>query len=376
MSQTNNITKGINPEEFKKNINEKVCLLLKLFKKYAKKFNELLPLCELSLTNKTAISLDVLNELKETVEQYSNAINNEKLIKIFNFQNESINKEDQIDFSDLEPQSINILGKYELEMKKLQKENENLMQKVLLFDQKEKDESSLLKTKLKKIQIEKDELEDKISELHKKNKELTLKYDTLKENQKKLKNQEEIIEQLNKKIETLEIDLKYKDKTISYMESLLQKINIQQNGENITNNSINKVSNSFSVQKKFDNSNRYDINENENYNCNYKSNDIYNNPNYESKVISGSKILFEHEQKEKEALNIQEKENKNNINNINNIEEELKKDGMFQSQEINEINLKNNKEATQSGILQNEIDVLDKEIISLKSKLKMMIEKK
>ena len=373
MSQTNNITKGINPEEFKKNINEKVCLLLKLFKKYAKKFNELLPLCELSLTNKTAISLDVLNELKETVEQYSNAINNEKLIKIFNFQNENINnKEDKIDFSDLEPQSINILGKYELEIKKLQKENENLMQKVLLFDKKEKDESSLLKTKLKKIKIEKDELEDKISELHKKNKELTLKYDTLKENQKKVKNQEEIIEQLNKQIETLEIDLKYKDKTISYMESLLQKINIQQNGENITNNSINKVSNSFSVQKKFDNSNRYDINENENYNCNYKSNDIYNNPNYESKVISGSKVLFEHEQKEKEALNIQEKENKNNINNI---EEEFNEDGMFQSQETNEINSKNNKEATQSATLQNEIDVLDKEIISLKSKLKMMIEK-
>ena len=118
MSQTNNITKGINPEEFKKNINEKVCLLLKLFKKYAKKFNELLPLCELSLTNKTAISLDVLNELKETVEQYSNAINNEKLIKIFYFENENINnKEDKIDFSDLEPQSINILGKYELEIK-------------------------------------------------------------------------------------------------------------------------------------------------------------------------------------------------------------------------------------------------------------------
>lgn len=374
MSQTNNITKGINLEEFKKSINEKVCLLLKLFKKYAKKFNELLPLCELSLTNKTAISLDVLNELKETVEQYSNAINNEKLIKIFNFQNENINnKEDKIDFSDLEPQSINILGKYELEIKKLQKENENLMQKVLLFDKKEKDESSLLKTKLKKIQIEKDELEDKISELHKKNKELTLKYDTLKENQKKVKNQEEIIEQLNKQIETLEIDLKYKDKTISYMESLLQKINIQQNGENITNNSINKVSNSFSVQKKFDNSNRYDINENENYNCNYKSNDIYNNPNYESKVISGSKVLFEHEQKEKEALNIQEKENKNNINNI---EEEFNEDGMFQSQETNEINSKNNKEATQSATLQNEIDVLDKEIISLKSKLKMMIEKK
>ena len=374
MSQTNNITKGINPEEFKKNINEKVCLLLKLFKKYAKKFNELLPLCELSLTNKTAISLDVLNELKETVEQYSNAINNEKLIKIFNFENENINnKEDKIDFSDLEPQSINILGKYELEIKKLQKENENLMQKVLLFDKKEKDESSLLKTKLKKIQIEKDELEDKISELHKKNKELTLKYDTLKENQKKVKNQEEIIEQLNKQIETLEIDLKYKDKTISYMESLLQKINIQQNGENITNNSINKVSNSFSVQKKFDNSNRYDINENENYNCNYKSNDIYNNPNYESKVISGSKVLFEHEQKEKEALNIQEKENKNNINNI---EEEFNEDGMFQSQETNEINSKNNKEATQSATLQNEIDVLDKEINSLKSKLKMMIEKK
>ena len=374
MSQTNNITKGINPEEFKKNIIEKVCLLLKLFKKYAKKFNELLPLCELSLTNKTAISLDVLNELKETVEQYSNAINNEKLIKIFNFQNENINnKEDKIDFSDLEPQSINILGKYELEIKKLQKENENLMQKVLLFDKKEKDESSLLKTKLKKIQIEKDELEDKISELDKKNKELTLKYDTLKENQKKVKNQEEIIEQLNKQIETLEIDLKYKDKTISYMESLLQKINIQQNGENITNNSINKVSNSFSVQKKFDNSNRYDINENENYNCNYKSNDIYNNPNYESKVISGSKVLFEHEQKEKEALNIQEKENKNNINNI---EEEFNEDGMFQSQETNEINSKNNKEATQSATLQNEIDVLDKEIISLKSKLKMMIEKK
>ena len=374
MSQTNNITKGINPEEFKKNIIEKVCLLLKLFKKYAKKFNELLPLCELSLTNKTAISLDVLNELKETVEQYSNAINNEKLIKLFYFENENINnKEDKIDFSDLEPQSINILGKYELEIKKLQKENENLMQKVLLFDKKEKDESSLLKTKLKKIQIEKDELEDKISELHKKNKELTLKYDTLKENQKKVKNQEEIIEQLNKQIETLEIDLKYKDKTISYMESLLQKINIQQNGENITNNSINKVSNSFSVQKKFDNSNRYDINENENYNCNYKSNDIYNNPNYESKVISGSKVLFEHEQKEKEALNIQEKENKNNINNI---EEEFNEDGMFQSQETNEINSKNNKEATQSATLQNEIDVLDKEIISLKSKLKMMIEKK
>ena len=56
---------------------------------------------------------------------------------------------------------------------------------------------------------------------------------------------------------------------------------------------------------------------------------------------------------------------------------EFNEDGMFQSQEINEKNLKNNnKEATQSGILQNEIDVLDKEIISLKSKLKMMIEKK
>lgn len=368
--------KGVNSEEFKKNINEKVCLLLKLFKKYAKKFNELLPLCELSLTTKTAISTEVLNELKETVKQYSNAINNEKLIKIFNLQDETTNiKEDKIDFSELEPQSMNVLDKYELEIKKLQKENENLTQKILLFDKKEKDESSLLKAKLQKIQIEKNELEETISELQKKNKELALKNDTLKENQKNLKKQEEIIEQLNKQIETLEIDLKYKDKTISYMESLLQKINIQPNGENIIKNSISKVSNnSFSTQKKFDNSNRYEVNDNENYNCNYKSNDVYNNPNYESKVISGSKLIFEHEQKEKEELenDYQEKENKNNINDIPE-DEEGNEEGLFQSQEIN---TKNNKETTQSGTLQNEIDVLDKEIISLKSKLKMMIDKK
>ena len=302
-----------------------------------------MPLCELSLTNREYITRDVFDELKETVGQYSNAINNDKLIKIFNIK--EVNKEYNNDLSEFEPKPIDLFSKYEAQIKQLKEENIKLNKTIEQFDKRENDEVSIMKAKMKQIQIEKEQLGENVSSLQNINKEYKKKLDVYKEYEDKVKYQNETIQKLNLQIETLENNIKYKEKTISYMEGLLQKIKITPS--NSLNNNVSINDNSSSLKK----SNRYDNNNPEI--DNYTSNEEISN--FESRVIPANTLL-----------------NKQYFNEDDIIEEE----DHTNTQTEKTIPKEEVKDVQQSGHLQNEIDQLDQEIISLKTKLKMMVSNK
>lgn len=330
------------------NISEKVLLLIKLFKKYANKFNQLMPLCELSLTNREYITRDVFDELKETVGQYSNAINNDKLIKIFNIK--EVNKEYNNDLSEFEPKPIDLFSKYEAQIKQLKEENKKLNKTIEQFEKRENDEVSIMKTKMKQIEIEKEQLEENVTSLKNINKDYKKKLDAYKEYEDKVKYQNETIQKLTLQIETLENNIKYKEKTISYMEGLLQKIKITPSNS-LNNNNVSINENSSSLKKS--NSNRYDNTNNNPEIDNYTSNEEISN--FESRVIPANTLL-----------------NKQYFNEDDIIEEE----DHTNTQTEKTIPKEELKDVQQSGHLQNEIDQLDQEIISLKTKLKMMVSNK
>ena len=106
----------INEKENKNNIyhiSDKIYLLLKILRKYAKKFNTLISLCE---NNE-----EVFEELKLTIEQYNNVVFNEKLQKIFNFSEKKENDINEVIFalSEFEPQSFDLYSKYQNQIKEL-----------------------------------------------------------------------------------------------------------------------------------------------------------------------------------------------------------------------------------------------------------------
>lgn len=311
-----------------------------------------MPLCELSLTNREYITRDVFDELKETVGQYSNAINNDKLIKIFNLK--EVNKEYNNDLSEFEPKPIDLFSKYESQIKQLKEENIKLNKTIEQFDKRERDEVSLLKTKMKQIQIEKEQLEENVNTLKNVNKEYKKKIDAYKEYEDKVKYQNETIQKLQLQIETLENNIKYKEKTISYMEGLLQKIKITPSNSINNNPSINENASNTSLKKS--NSNRYDSNNNNPDIDNYTSNEEISN--FESRVIPANTLL-----------------NKQYFNDDDIIEEEDHTNTQTEKT-IPKEEEKSKEDVHQSGHLQNEIDQLDQEIISLKTKLKMMVSNK
>ena len=397
----------INEKENKNNIyhiSDKIYLLLKILRKYAKKFNTLISLCE---NNE-----EVFEELKLTIEQYNNVVFNEKLQKIFNFSEKKENDINEVIFalSEFEPQSFDLYSKYQNQIKELQNKNELLIKKISDYEKNlnnlksNNNDLQNLKLKNQKIQIEKNKIEENFNIIQQLNKDLNIKISSLKDIENKYISQENIIKQLNNKIQNLNNEINYKENTIHYLESLLQKCNLQQNNNNyniIESLNSNKFINSFgdNSQNKLE-INNYDnnlINQNiNNSNQIYKSlsnkedNNIENqnliNSDFNNNEINFNSDINDNLIKKRE-LNKEDKKEK--LNDINKYLEENINDN-YLNNDLNEIVVtkEDNKNLNSNSInneieddkkhenLQTEIEQLDQEIYNLKNKLKLMISNK
>jgi hypothetical protein len=265
--------------------NTKVLILMQLLRKYSKKFMKLLPLCENPIT-----SIDAFNELKDTLIQYDNTINNEKVYTIFQQCN---NDNDIIDLSEFEPNSMDFYSKYENKINELKLENEKLIKK--LKEQECLNEKMIASLK-KTISNEKTKMKE---------------IDTKTQNQIKYYTNEII----------------YKDKIIAYLEMLLQNTN---------NDNNNNVTDDGNECEEGENENE-NINVSNNYKCS-NNNDIVNNCN-QSKYIINENICKSKNNYYGGYVDINNKYMVNNYNNIN----------------------------------ENEVSEFDKEISTLKYKIKSMI---
>ena len=397
----------INEKENKNNIyhiSDKIYLLLKILRKYAKKFNTLISLCE---NNE-----EVFEELKLTIEQYNNVVFNEKLQKIFNFSEKKENDINEVIFalSEFEPQSFDLYSKYQNQIKELQNKNELLIKKISDYEKNlnnlksNNNDLQNLKLKNQKIQIEKNKIEENFNIIQQLNKDLNIKISSLKDIENKYISQENIIKQLNNKIQNLNNEINYKENTIHYLESLLQKCNLQQNNNNyniIESLNSNKFINYFgdNSQNKLE-INNYDnnlINQNiNNSNQIYKSlsnkedNNIENqnliNSDFNNNEINFNSDINDNLIKKRE-LNKEDKKEK--LNDINKYLEENINDN-YLNNDLNEIVVtkEDNKNLNSNSInneieddkkhenLQTEIEQLDQEIYNLKNKLKLMISNK
>ena len=400
------------------NIGEKIYLLIKIFRKYAKKFNTIISLFDVNETNE-----EIFNELKLTIEQYNNVLYNEKLQKIFNFSEKKDNDINQIylALSEFEPQSFDLFSKYQNQIKNLENENEILKKKISDFENKfNNKEIENLTIQITKIQKEKEKIEENLSLLQKQNKDLNLQITNLKKNEKKFLKETDKINFLNNQITNLNSEINYKDNTIHYLESLLQKFNLQQNLQNNYDNNYNisesinsnKLINSFGNQNKMINQNSINnsnqtfksISNKENNNFDFEnninSNNFYNNESKFNSDIKQDNIKIRELTQEKEKFNdINEylggsniKINNNTYNynenqNFNNDNDNENNNENFNN-EINEIVVTENKNLNSNNFineseeikkpenLQTEIEQLDQEIYNLKNKLKLMISKK
>jgi DNA repair exonuclease SbcCD ATPase subunit len=103
--------------------------------------------------------------------------------------------------SEFEPQSFDLFSKYQNQIKNLENENEILKKKISDYENKfNNNEIEKLKIKIKKIQIEKEKIDENYSVLQKQNKDLNLQISNLKKNEKKYLNIEETINILNNQI--------------------------------------------------------------------------------------------------------------------------------------------------------------------------------
>ena len=260
--------------------NTKIMIVMQLLQKYSKKFMKLLPLCENPIT-----SIDAFNELKNTLIQYDNTINNDIVYKIFQQCN---NDNEIIDLSEFEPKSIDFYSKYENKINELKIENETLMKKL--------NEQECLNEKMIAS------LKQAISNEKTKMKEIDIKT----QNQIKYYTNEII----------------YKDKIIAYLEVLLQ------NGNN-----FNNVNNDGSESEK---------EKNEIENLAVGNNHKCSNNNYVIDNCSQNKYLT----------------NENNCKSTNNYGRYIDIDDKYMTNNHNNIN---------------ETSEFDKEISTLKHKIKSMI---
>jgi len=402
----NNQNNSSNNENY---MTDKLLLLLNLCRKYAKKFNKLYPLC------KPSNNSEIFEELKNTIVQYSKMIFSDKITNLFKIKNnvETINEYDNIlnplDISEFEPKSIsiNISEKYKSMLKALKEENEEIKQKLNIYEEqiKNKDkEDNSLQQKMEEILNENENLKNKLNEYIQK--------------ENKYNYQSSVIQNLKCQIDMLNNNIKTKENTINYLKNLLEKSNVNQNlyksdstlnsiQNNINNNNKNdndklqEKENKFLLDKNLlkennvetekNNINRYEINNNiskisiSTYNPNFNSN-FYNSKIEDSNNNNLNQIL--EEQKSKDIIyNL--KDNLKNISSINkeyimisNEEEKISDIKNFDSDnyqnnyEKKKDSLKNGKERKKEQIvLNNEIEQLDQEILNLKSKLTKIIKK-
>ena len=350
-------------------IYDKFLLLLNLCRKYARKFDKLYPLCELEFT-KYNVTIEIFEELKNTIIQYNSMIFSDKISNLFklgnkaNIDNEYENILNPLDISNFEPKSmaINFMDKYKSLIKKLKEENKDY---------------NNMKKKMEIIMKENNELKKKVESF------------TMKEN--KYNYQNNIIEKLKCQVETLNNSNKFKESKINTLQNIIEKnksnpnlfssisnseqildINIQENNNQLLNNNENLIFNNkeFKNDFQFKNINRYDNNNiiskitissyNENLNSKNNNSNVFINNNAAEETIINNDIIKSNIECE-------------NVNIKTPSEKKIKKNDNFYYEEDNiDSYVKNKKE---KNILNDEIEQLDQEIINLKSKLTQIIKK-
>ena len=378
-------------------INDKLLLLLNLCRKYAKKFNKLLPLCEINNSNNSFNNnSEIFQELKNTIIQYNNMIFSEKITNLFKMKNntDTINDYENtlnpLDISEFEPKSmtINIAEKYKSLIKELKEENKQIKNKLKTYEEQRNktnlfnnDEYNSIQQKMKNLINENDNLTNKIKEL----KEIENKYIY----------QNNIIENLKCQNDTLNNTIKYKENIINYLQNTIEKAkinpslynsdsisnSIQNNNinNNISNNICNmitpppKINNKFLIGNDVNylNGNRYENNNNNIISkINISAYDPKLNSNYHNSSNSNNKNSCEDfnsnyiEQNSKDVIN-KLKENLKNGDDGENVNYMTP----GKKEEKNDIN------KNEQNILNDEIEQLDQEIFNLKSKLAQIVKK-
>lgn len=202
---------------------EKICVFIKLIRKYAKKLSSLSQIISPLTGN---VDGDVYSNIQSTIEQFSQMIFNPKL-------NESVFDLSALLNEEFSATNIsvptNVAPDYSKELNSLMQKYED---KIKLLNEEKETMQNRIEEKIKN---EKDYM-NKIDILTKMNKEYENKIEII-ENENKsmkeeLKNQSEKVSQyefLSNKLSTLETDLKYKENIISYLENLLKQSNINPN---------------------------------------------------------------------------------------------------------------------------------------------------
>ena len=417
-------------------INDKLLLLLNLCRKYAKKLNKLYPLCDGS-------NQEVFEELKNTIIQYDKMIFSDKITNLFKYKNnsETINEYETLnplDMSEFETKSItiNITDKYKNLITKLKEENNEIKNKLIIYEEKYNDNNLFINNNEYK------NLHEKMENILNENNNLKNQIKEFTEKESKYICQNNIIENLKCQIESLNNTIRYKDNIINNLQNILEKHKINpnlynsesssnsmqknnNNNDNILNNIKNinqmKENNDKEVKINFPiNNNTYNyLKENDNnQNGNNKINRYENNNNIISKITIST--IEGNAYNNYQNLNSNKFSKKNTIEDINNnlninqdskdiiykLKENLKKKDMNDTEDeynimtpykkgninvneniisdenfCNNIEMKRNFENDKNNnkkeqiILNNEIEQLDQEILNLKSKLTQIIKK-
>ena len=384
------------------NIKEKIYLFIKILKNYGKKLNSLLPLCSLNA--------DAFEELKQTIEQYNNVVNSEKIKQIFFFNSEQKDLDSNIIFtlSEFEPKTFDLYSKFQCQIEDLQKNNEYLNKKVTNYEKVSSiinyNEMENLKTTIKKLQNEKDKLENNLNILQNLNKELNNNLTQLKEIEEKYYSQQNLIKKLNEQIENLNSELSFKETTINYLENLVQNMNNSyqfKTKDNLNNNDDNNYNTYDTLNSKKYLINPYGTTANRYETSSFyslKKDSISSNNTIKNNKVNNIEVIKPNSFSECDyiqKLNISSPSNKNlktnDLTNDNQNENYYQySSNKFNNNDINEfvieeddrISTKNfgrkqeiNNNDNKNENLQTEIDQLDLEIDSLKTKLKSMITK-
>lgn len=296
---------------------------------YSNRLNQLLTLLE---NNMQQLRMNqIYKELKETVKELNQQVNNEQIISNNNNEEKNTNNMNSIN-------SMTNMNELNDEIKKLKEENVSLNEKIIQFDKRDDNEISVLKLKIKNLSVEKENLEGTKSLLENLNNELKNKLEIYKDNDSQVKNQEKIIDNLKSQIDILTSENKTKQNTIEYLENIILKYKAQ-NNEHIHNelSGTGMLSSNKSVNFSDDES------------SNFASSNLMNSNLTNTFQMSN-----------------------NNLNDNINGNIFINKDFMYNKPLVQV--RKNNRVTEDREDIQNEIDVLDQEIITLKNKLNNMIQ--
>lgn len=399
------------PEE---HLINKIAIVLKLFYKYSYKLFQLINMC--SDCNQLYKRFDILNELKMTIHHLHRTVTNDKLYSMFEMNSISNTIEEEKNSFNIKALSNIIpcfesksnealIEKYENQIKKLKEQNAKLKQNMTSYEQKESETIKHFKENSENVTNENIVLKTNNNKLKEKNKILQDQIKLLLEKEVEYKNQSNIISKLQNEIESLQTDIKFKVTTIDYLEKNLHKLkanpSLSDNNESKCSMKTNKYSqtdinqygntikNIYDLPKQVSNAKSNVMNQQNSPVMSYR--DIKHLED-ESIIMYGSRISNTHRISNESNINNHNAKANKIIIDSNDLEPYLTKNLNKQidkdlieilsedSQHILNHNHNNNNNnfinKKQPDSLKKEIEVLDKEIITLKYKLKSIINKK